>query len=744
VSKKLLLADDSVTIQKVVNLTFADEGIEVLTAGDGNTALQMLFAHKPDIVIADVNMPGPNGYQICERIKTDENLKNIPVILLVGSFEPFNEEEAKRVGADDFLTKPFQSIRHLMNKVSSLLEASASSAEKSSTKEFDYRALESEEYPVAEIEDVTIHEEPAVSYVSEVSYEERTEKDLARTQPLSPEDIKEIKAEEPQGVSHEEAHEVIHETTQEVAPMSEGQKIEHHIEEIRVELVSPEQEKVTVEPSQEREVETTAKSDVKVSDRAIFVGTEMEVSGERTEEPSKSFKGEERVEVEFEQMLQAESATQGVRATEPSEVDVEQPAELMEVATELLTGQNVEHSIEQVIESDIGPSQLTTEGLAKLAEEETTGIKLEGRQIGAGEAERLTESKPEHHVEPVAETGFTVQPFETQEVAQETIQDAETVQELKEPDVESLASEGLGVREQTFEKEIPQPETVSLLEMGEDEILELPMDLPDEFIRTGTFAPQATYQQTKFEEIVAERKEVEISEPSASEQELEAKSSELLTSEQELKAEVNELSTSMQGLEPESSELLGSTLETKADELPTSVQELETVMDGALASVQELEVEISEPSPSEQELEATVSDVPVQRMGRVDRRSPSEQELEDAVSEPLPLGQEVGVEIDIPFVSTQELEAETSKPSTQELGVGVSESSTSMQETALQAPEKQFSLPPEVIETIAQKVAEKIVEIFSEKTIREIAWEVVPQQAELIIRKMVEEKLKKQ
>lgn len=123
--RKLLLADDSVTIQKVVNLTFADEGIEVISVGDGDSAMEKVAEISPDLIMADVNMPGLNGYQICEQIRQDEKLRQTPVILLVGSFEPFDEDEAKRVGADDFLTKPFQSIRQLVNKVTILLNSTA-------------------------------------------------------------------------------------------------------------------------------------------------------------------------------------------------------------------------------------------------------------------------------------------------------------------------------------------------------------------------------------------------------------------------------------------------------------------------------------------------------------------------------------------------------------------------------------------------------------------------------------------
>jgi CheY-like chemotaxis protein len=126
--RRLLLADDSVTIQKVVNLTFADEGIEVITAGDGNAAIEKLRETEPNLVMADVNMPGLNGYEICERIKSDEATRHTPVILLVGSFEPFDEARARAVGADDYLTKPFQSIRQLVNKVTELLSAATGEA----------------------------------------------------------------------------------------------------------------------------------------------------------------------------------------------------------------------------------------------------------------------------------------------------------------------------------------------------------------------------------------------------------------------------------------------------------------------------------------------------------------------------------------------------------------------------------------------------------------------------------------
>jgi CheY-like chemotaxis protein len=119
--RKLLLADDSITIQKVVDLTFADEGVEVTAVGNGAKALERLEEVSPDIVLVDIHMPGMSGYEVCEHIKREERFRHIPVMLLVGSFEPFDEAEARRVGADDYLSKPFQSIRQLVSKVSALL-----------------------------------------------------------------------------------------------------------------------------------------------------------------------------------------------------------------------------------------------------------------------------------------------------------------------------------------------------------------------------------------------------------------------------------------------------------------------------------------------------------------------------------------------------------------------------------------------------------------------------------------------
>lgn len=120
---RILLADDSITIQKVVNLTFADEGIEVVAVSNGDMAEKRLSEISPDLVLADIFMPGKNGYELCESIKQNPQFQNIPVVLLVGAFEPFDQSEAKRVRADAHLTKPFES-RALVETVRKLISTS--------------------------------------------------------------------------------------------------------------------------------------------------------------------------------------------------------------------------------------------------------------------------------------------------------------------------------------------------------------------------------------------------------------------------------------------------------------------------------------------------------------------------------------------------------------------------------------------------------------------------------------------
>ena len=125
---KILVADDNSNIQKMVGLALKDQGIDVVAVGNGEAAVRKISDLRPDLVLADVFMPVRNGYEVCKYVKEDSSLAHIPVILLVGAFDPLDEQEAQRVGADGVLKKPFVPPDPLISMVKSALVRAANSA----------------------------------------------------------------------------------------------------------------------------------------------------------------------------------------------------------------------------------------------------------------------------------------------------------------------------------------------------------------------------------------------------------------------------------------------------------------------------------------------------------------------------------------------------------------------------------------------------------------------------------------
>jgi CheY-like chemotaxis protein len=121
-SRTILLADDSLTIQKVVELTFADTDYEVVAVSSGDDLLRQLPECRPDLVICDVIMPGTDGYDVCQEIKLSADFLHVPVILLTGTFEPFDRDRALAVGCSEIITKPFEA-RKLVEAVDRLYSA---------------------------------------------------------------------------------------------------------------------------------------------------------------------------------------------------------------------------------------------------------------------------------------------------------------------------------------------------------------------------------------------------------------------------------------------------------------------------------------------------------------------------------------------------------------------------------------------------------------------------------------------
>jgi CheY-like chemotaxis protein len=107
-ARKILLADDSVTAQNMGRKILADAGYDVATVNNGSAALKRVADFKPDLIVLDVYMPGYSGLEVCQRLKDSDETAQIPILLSVGKLEPFKPEEARRVGADAHIVKPFE------------------------------------------------------------------------------------------------------------------------------------------------------------------------------------------------------------------------------------------------------------------------------------------------------------------------------------------------------------------------------------------------------------------------------------------------------------------------------------------------------------------------------------------------------------------------------------------------------------------------------------------------------------
>jgi CheY-like chemotaxis protein len=119
-SIKLLLADDSITIQKVIGIIFGGEEYSLTIVDNGKAAVEKACEICPDVLLIDALMPGMNGYEVCEAVRATPELAAKPILILTGSFEPFDEDKAKKCGADDFLAKPV-SGSELIARVRSLV-----------------------------------------------------------------------------------------------------------------------------------------------------------------------------------------------------------------------------------------------------------------------------------------------------------------------------------------------------------------------------------------------------------------------------------------------------------------------------------------------------------------------------------------------------------------------------------------------------------------------------------------------
>jgi len=117
---KILVVDDEIYIVHILDFSLGMEGYEVLTASDGEQALETAQREQPDLIVLDIMMPKLDGYETCKLLKTDERTRQIPVILLSAKGRHTDQKIGYEVGADDYITKPF-SPRKLVERINTLL-----------------------------------------------------------------------------------------------------------------------------------------------------------------------------------------------------------------------------------------------------------------------------------------------------------------------------------------------------------------------------------------------------------------------------------------------------------------------------------------------------------------------------------------------------------------------------------------------------------------------------------------------
>ncbi len=127
--KRILVVDDEIYIVHILEFSLTMEGYTVLTASDGEEALKLIEQERPDLVVLDIMMPKLDGYEVCRRLRQDDQFGNLPVILLSAKGRPVDREAGLQAGADDYIAKPF-SPRKLLEKIRELLDRSENQIDK--------------------------------------------------------------------------------------------------------------------------------------------------------------------------------------------------------------------------------------------------------------------------------------------------------------------------------------------------------------------------------------------------------------------------------------------------------------------------------------------------------------------------------------------------------------------------------------------------------------------------------------
>ncbi len=159
---KILVADDNRSIAKKVDEALKAQGCEVVGVAHGEAAVKKLPDFMPDLVLADVFMPVRNGYEVCEYVKNDQRFSHIPVVLLVGAFDPIDQHEVKRVHADGLLKKPFDPPDDLLQMVRAMLEKAEQTRANATQKIASAQVGDTVELSAGEMKDLGVESESAL------------------------------------------------------------------------------------------------------------------------------------------------------------------------------------------------------------------------------------------------------------------------------------------------------------------------------------------------------------------------------------------------------------------------------------------------------------------------------------------------------------------------------------------------------------------------------------------------------
>lgn len=646
--RKLLLADDSITIQKVVNLTFADEGIEVVAVGDGDAAMEKINESLPDLILADVNMPGLSGYEICEQIKQNADTKAIPVILLVGSFEPFDEAKAERIGANDYLTKPFQSIRQLVNKVTELLDAKNEPAENAAVvaetneDENAWQYAETKELPPEMVETAQFGDAAMDDEMIDAEHFGRNSEtaDMSQTvYSFAPESGAQTEETASNFVSTGEEN-AAEETTEEAESVAEN-------------------EYYAADPIENEDKKETSFAIVSNEDEDEFQ-KEFPTLDEPADAPATQF---EDATVDYRETETADA--------EPFETQTETPiySTYSEVESETETSGAVYEFADSEDEKTAATAADLQEEPLNLREEESVSESFDSYAAPSTDFE---EAAPTYADERASETAFTNEEISAEDDRFATAEDEKEEAHFAAP---------------SFEETVEETEETSASEFVSDS---------RETAEKSEFAASDT-TETQDAEQFAEASEMRADET---------------VSEPEETATVSDQAEDTSVSMPE-------THETSAAETEKPVEETETATTAqSLTAAKEF-------SPSKAAPAFDIDDNLLEIPPLVKPSAPA-----PPVAETQPEAQ--------PFAATESVTANENTPVNESALTSAELQPTTdavIKEHIIEAAGSS-DMSPEMIEAIAQKVAEKL----SDRAIREIAWEVVPQMTELIIKKMAEER----